>query len=139
MNSYKANEELIEILKKNNFIETSSEIDFRKGKKSFKLSKNAKKLIHFDYSNIVIFNGIHRKEDKVEINEREFKILILYFKLKSTDLKEITRDLPFNYSYSIERFDKLKEELEVLKKLNFRKPRIAKLERIIQIYNETKL
>jgi hypothetical protein len=139
MKTYKANDELIEILKKNNFIETSSEIDIRKGKKRFKLSKNAKKLIHFDYINMVIYNGIHGQESKLGMNEDELKILMLYFKLNSFDLKEITRDLPFKFNFAIKQFNNLKEELEDLKTRNVRKPRITKLERIIQTYNETKV
>jgi len=139
MKTYKANDELIEILKTNNFIETSSKIDIKKGKKSFKLSKRAKKLIHFDYTNIVIYNGIHGQEEKLEINESELKILILYFKLNSTDLKEITKDLPFKFNFAIEHFNYLKEEVEDWKRLKIRKRRITKLERIIKIYNQTKL
>ncbi len=139
MKIYKANEELIEILKNNGFIETSSEIDIQKGKKSFKLSKNATKQIHFNYIKIVIYDGIHGLEDSLSINENEFKILMLYFKLNSTDLKEITRDLSFKYSSALERFNYLKEEVEDLKRFNFRKSRITKLERIIDIYNQTKL
>ncbi len=139
MKTYKADEELIKILKKNNFIETSSDIDIQKGKKRFKLSKRSKKLIHFDYINLVIYNGIHGQDEKLEMNENELKILMLYFKLNSADLKDITRDLPFKFDSAIKRFNNLKKELEDLKRLNFRKSRIVKLERIIQIYNETKL
>ena len=139
MKNFKANEELIEILTKNGFIETSSEVDIKKGKKRFKLSKRAKKTLYFDYINIVIHDGIHGQEDKLRLNESELKILILYFKLNSYDLKEITKDLPFRYKFSIDVFEYLKDELSDLKRLNHRKPRIAKLERIIEIYNQVKL
>ena len=139
MKNYKANEELIEILKKNGFIETSSEIEIKKGKKRFKLSKRAKKTIYFDYINIVIYDGKQGQEDKLSLSESELKILILYFKLNSSDLKEITKDLPFRYKFSIDVFEYLKEELSDLKRLNYRKPRIVKLERIIETYNQVKL
>ena len=139
MKKYKANEDLIEILKKNDFIETSSEIDIKKGKKTFKLSKYAKKTIHFDYINIVIYDGIHGQENRHSINESELKILMLYFKLNATDLKEITKDLPFRYKFAIDVFEYLKEELSDLKRLNLRKPRIGKLERIIELHNQVKL
>lgn len=139
MKIYKANEELIEILKKNGFIETSSEIDILKGKKEFKLSKSSRKRIYFDRIKIEIFDGIHGSENTFGINENEFRILMLYFKLSSTDLKEILRNRKFSYSFGIQNFNYLKKELQDLKRLNFKKHRIPKLERIIEMYNQPKI
>lgn len=136
MKTYKANDQLIEILKKNDFIETSSEKDILKGKKKFKLSKTSKKSIFFDYINITIWDGVIGQESFYNINENELRIVILYFKLKSADLLELTRGLQFNIKKSIERLNELKEEIEDYKKFGKRKVRIEKLERIIRIYNE---
>ncbi|MEM7109539.1 MAG: hypothetical protein AAF519_15035 [Bacteroidota bacterium] len=54
MRTFEANDELDEILTTNGFIDTTSERDKKKGKKSFKLSKNFRKEIYFDYINIKI-------------------------------------------------------------------------------------
>jgi hypothetical protein len=136
MKTYEANDQLIEILKKNDFIETSSEKDILKGKKKFKLSKTSRKSIFFDYINITIWEGAIGQESFYNLNENELRVVILYFKLKSADLLELTRGLQFNIKKSIERLNELKEEIEDWKELGQRKARIGKLERIIRIYNE---
>ena len=139
MKIYEANDELIEILKKNDFIETSSERDITKGKKSFKLSKKSRKSIFFDYINIIIWEGLIGQESFYNLEENELRIVILYFKLKSTDLLELTRGLQFNIKKSIERLNELKDEIEDCKELGKRKARIGKLERIIRIYNQVSI
>jgi len=77
MAPYQANDELVEILKKQGFIETSSERDKLKGKKCFKLSKNAQKEIYFDYENIEVNRSIHGQDHKYKLTELELKALIL--------------------------------------------------------------
>lgn len=139
MKTFEANEELSKILIKNNFVELSSEIDIKKGKKQFGLSKFSKKKIYFDFINIAVYDGSHGQDEKYKLNENDLKILILYFKLKPSDLKELTRGLTFEFGKAIERFNELKEELVDLKRLSPKKPRIGKLERIIKTYNEIKL
>lgn len=141
MKTYEANEELIEILKKNNFIEISS--GENKGKKSFKLTERDKKVICFDYINIRIFYQSAGQEHRMSMNESELKMLLLYFKLSAPDWKELNGDLTFNFNSSTRRFKNLKEELEDLKEdLKSSKVlnrRIAKLERILEVHNQLSL
>jgi hypothetical protein len=78
MKKYEANNELEQILLKQGFIDASSKRDKVKGKKCFKLSKQSRKEIYFDYINIRILDSIHGQDSRIEMTEEELKLLMLY-------------------------------------------------------------
>lgn len=139
MKHYNANDELIEILKKHSFVETSDKQDVIKGKKRFKLSKSSRKEIEFDYLTIRVLNGFHGQDEKPNLSEEELKLLLLYFKLKATDLDEIISNGNFNFKKACETFIHIKYELEKLIEFDTHKWRREKLKRILDTYNSIEL
>lgn len=139
MKKYKADQELEKILIALGFVETTSERNKKKGKKSFKLSQNAKKEIHFDYINIQVFNSFHEEDSRIEMTELELKSLLLYFKLKSTDFKEIDRNGCFDFNKTEQGINSIKTELKNLIEFDVHKARQNKLNRIIETYTEIRL
>lgn len=131
---YEANNELADVLKKHGFIETTSERDKLKGKKSFKLSKNARKEIYFDYINIKIENSIYVMDSTTQLTEKELKSVLLYFKLKTEDFKELSTNGTFSFTQVEERLARLYRELEDLKEFNVQKLRQNKISRILNTF-----
>lgn len=131
---YQANSELEKILIKHGFIETTSKSDLFKGKKSFKLSRNSRKEIYFDYINIRIENSFHVMDCKTRLNENELKLVLLYFKLNTEDFKELSTNGYFNFTIVEVKIERLYKELEDLRKFNVQKLRQKKVSRILDTY-----
>lgn len=114
---YKANEELAAILLKNGFIDTTSEgeRDKNKGKREFRLNKNSRKKIYLDYINIRIENSFHVCDNKINLSENDLKLVFLYFKLSTSNLKDVFDDNKFGFKNSFERLESLRKELSNLK------------------------
>ena len=139
MKVYKADDELANVLLNQGFIETTSKENKIKGRKSFKTSKNARKEIYFNYIHIQIEDSTHLMDDCYEMNEHELKLLLLYFRLKSEDRKEVANSDVFKFKKIDERLSSIKKELEDLKNFDLHHVRQKKLERIIETYNSIKL
>lgn len=139
MKTYIANDELFSILKQNGFIETTPEADRKKGKKIFKLAVNSKRSIYFDYNTMKILNSSYCYDGESKITEPELKSLLLYFKLNTTDLKEICQDKKFSISKITERVESLYKELDVIQKMNRIDRRQRKITKILDLYVNTKL
>jgi hypothetical protein len=129
-----ANEQLFRILIKNGFIETTSKRDKLKGKKSFKLTKHARREIYFDYFNIKIFDSIHVLEKKLYLSDQDLQNLIFYFKLNSADKRELIPSGYFN-------FDEIQKSIEIIENEKMRSrefgmkiSRKIKLKRILEVY-----
>lgn len=135
MKCYKANDELIEILKKQNFIETSDKRDIIKGKKRFKLSKSSRKQVEFDYVTIRFLNGCHGQDEKLNLSEEELKLLLFYFKLKSNDIDEVFFEGNFKFKNACKKLNDIKTELKKLIEFDLYKLRRKKLIRILETYN----
>lgn len=133
---YEANEELAAILLKNGFIDTTSERDKKKGKIEFRLNKNARKKIYFDYINIRIENRFHVCDNKINLSEDDVKLVFLYFKLGISDLKDLFDDNKFGFKSGFERLESLRKELSNLKEFNVQKRRQNKIERILNFYTD---
>jgi len=131
---YQANEELITILEKHGFIETTAKSERIRGKKCFKLSKSARKEIYFDYINIKIEDSFRLMESRTQLNSKELKSLLLYFKLKKAEFKELVPEGGFNFKKTEESLTSLAEELEKLKNLEINNPRQVRINRILDIY-----
>lgn len=136
MKVFKANVELQKILLDKGFIETTSEKNKLKGKKSFKTSKNARKEVYFDYINILILPS---GDFRVEMTEEELKYVILYFNLNSTDFKELVSNGKFNFNEVHKGLHLIKNELDLLNELDRRKSRQKKLNRILETYKNIQL
>lgn len=135
MKIYEANDELSEVLLNHGFIETTSKRDKLKGKKSFKTSKNARKEINFNYIHIQIEDSCHLMDDCYKMTEKELTLLLLYFKLSSSDRKELTCSGNFKFKSIDERFASINSEINELKRFKLNLSRQNKLERIIDTYN----
>lgn len=138
MKTYKANQELENILLSQGFLEVTYDRDKFKGKKSFKLSQKSRKEIYFDYINIRIISRTHISESSLEIDEEGLKLLLMYFKMPDNDSKELFRCNTFKFNDAKERIKFLKEEFGRLKEYNFRKPRQEKIKRILEYYDNLK-
>lgn len=137
MKEFIVGNELIGILQKQGFIETTSEHDkIKKVKKSFKLSKQSQKEIAFNGQKIVV--NLNLKKDKEEsifkLTETELKILLLRFKLNSKDSKEFDSLEIFNFDGTSEKILVLKTLLENLMKNDSRISMQNKIKRIMDTY-----
>jgi hypothetical protein len=133
MELYEADNGLVNTLKKEGFIETTSIIDKGKGKRSFKLSKNARKTFEIDGGTIRILTS--RAIISVPMFEKyELKSVLIFFKLNSTDLKEFGSFRIINFEKIEEKIQYLKSELESCIKFGIQKPRQNKIKRILDCY-----
>jgi hypothetical protein len=139
MKIYEANDELATILLNHGFIETTSQRDRLKGKKSFKTSPNSRKEIYFNYIHIQIEDSCHLMDDCYKMTEKELKLLLLYFRLTTPDRKEITDLGVFKFKRIDERFTLIVDELKDLKESKIHPSRQKRLEHIIEIYNSIKI
>jgi len=134
MKTYKADDELERLLLNLGFIETTSKRNQLKKKKSFKLSKHARKEIYFDYINIVVINGMYIEDQKISLTEKELKCLLLFFFLKQSDYSEINKERSFTFNNISERIDSIYKMLDNLKKANSKNKKIGQWNRIIDTY-----
>lgn len=139
MKTYIANDELCLILKQNDFIETTPEVYRKKGKKIFKLAKNSKRSICFDYDDIKILNSPYLYDIGSKITEPELKSLLLYFKLNTIELKEIDQHKGFSVTKIIKRVGSLYEELDITQKMNISGQRQRKIAKILDLHVNIKL
>ncbi len=138
MKIYQANNELAVVLNNQDFIETTNEEEKMRGKRSFRLSKHARKKIHFDHINIVIHNGII-SGDKIKITERELKLMLLYFKLAPADFNEVFYSKKFGYEDTEKRLNSLERDLKYLEEFKIHKPRQNKIKRILKVHSDMAL
>jgi hypothetical protein len=128
---YASDENLIEVLKNNGFIETTSPENKIKGKKSFKLTKQSRKEVYFNYDNIDVIVG-NRIKSTLRLSKDDLRIILLYFKLPPNDLKELG---PFDFSSINQKLASLQKELKALREYKLNKPRQNKIVRILNIYS----
>lgn len=141
MKVYQANEELERILLNQGFIETSSEIEKKKGKKRFNLSHNNKREIYFNYINIEIYDSSYRLDSRIKMTEKELRIVLLYFKLSTADFKEFSSTRNLSIEKMEERLASLYMESETLQKFGASKAgkRLDSILRILEIYESISL
>ncbi|MES2395493.1 MAG: hypothetical protein V4549_05800 [Bacteroidota bacterium] len=139
MKTYVANDELVEILQKQGFKETTSLEDKIRGKKEFRLSKHAPRKIFFNHVNIEIRGSRYVSDSRIGMTESEFKLMLLHFKLSAADGKEFGWPRNFDFSETQEKIDSLENELENLMRFNIFMPRQNKIKRILETYENIKL
>ena len=135
MKEFQANAELEEVLLKNGFNETSHESDRIKGKKRFKLTQRGRKEIYFDYVNIHIQSTHSRHDSRITLNEKELRLMLLFFKLGTKDIEEVIFDGCYKIDEAAARYQALQEELDFHTKYTMRRGRKKVIERIINTYN----
>ena len=135
MELFEANDKLVNVLQNQGFIETTDQENKIKGKRNFKLSKNARNDIYFDYINVrARFN--RQEQSKITLSEVDLKLILLCFKLSSSDVKEFDK---FNFKEIEEKLGSLKQELDSLIEFNLHKPRQNKIKRILETYKNIRL
>ena len=135
MKKYETNSELIEILTRNGFIETTTNFERRNSKKSFRIAKQSKKSIYFDNTILTIINSPHICDSRIKLTETELKSLLLYFKLKQTDINELFESKQFKFNIAENRILALKKELILLKDLGIINVRQKKIARIVETFD----
>lgn len=135
MKTFEANQELENVFISHGFVETTTDTDKRKGKKTFKLSKQSNKEIYFNYINVRVTIGTKFRDEKITLNEEDLKLILLLFKLKGNDLYEILGEGISNFEKVAERLVWIKKELKDLKGFNFRHSRQVKIQRILDCYD----
>lgn len=139
MRKFIADDQLIELFCKNGLIETTSEVDRKKTKKSFELNSNSKKRILFDYKYITVISDGYILASRIELNEVELKSLLFYMKLTKTDVNEIFGFCSFDFENVDNRITTLEKELNLLRTLSKNSKRQKKLSRILDTFVEIKL
>ena len=134
MKIFEANQKLAEILVGQGFQDTTTERDFRKGKRSFKLSKKSRKEINFDYLNIKIWKNANLQDESTRLTNSDLKLLILYFKLSSVDIRLIDRNGGFNFKKWEERIKRLEEDVAFYERIESFKLRKEKISRVLNTY-----
>ena len=134
MKVYKANNEFIEILLKNGFIETTRERKKDKNKRAFKVSPNGRKEISLEDGKIFVSQSKRLQDSKDSLTEKELKLLFLYFNLHPKDYALIDNEERFNFKRIEERLEAIMHEVNVLKKIKLRENLIVRFKRIIETY-----
>ncbi|TVZ08653.1 hypothetical protein JM80_1152 [Cellulophaga sp. RHA_52] len=135
MKKFKANKELASILFKQGFVDTTSQRDKIKGKQSFKMSVRARKSIYFDYDTIKIIKGYHITESTMSLTEEQLKIILLYFKLPTSDSNIFESTDGFKINYAIDKLKSLQKELLLLSDIESKSKKFKKKYRIADLYN----
>lgn len=136
MKVYQASEELEQVLLNQGFVETSSEIEKKKGKKRFKLNHYDKIEIYFNYINIEILDSYSILDSRIKMTEKELKVVLLYFKLSPADFKEFSSTRDLTIEKMEERLAFIYTQAKALQEFGTDKTRkrLNNISRILEIY-----
>ncbi len=73
------------------------------------------------------------------ISSNQLKLILLYFKLSATELKEFSESGILRFPEFEERLEQLYKELEDLKKFNMNNKRQSKINKIFAVYESIKI
>lgn len=135
MKNFKANKELADILFQQGFLDVTTPNDKVKGKQSFKMSVRKRKNIFFNYDTIKLSNGIHFTDNTKSLTVEELKIIILYFKLSTSDAKILESTDGFKINYAIDKLKLIEQELSLLSDIEIISKSFKKKSRIVDMYN----
>lgn len=137
---YQANSELEQIFLENGFIEVTDNRTKDKRKKIFKLTRNARKQIYFDYEYIKIYTSFHGEDSCSRMTHDELKGMLMFFILKGVYFKEVFfDDGHFKFKDTVIRLNELRNELKDLIQFDLRKNRQVKLEKILNTYDNLEI
>jgi len=136
MKVYQANEELEQILLNQGFIETSSEIEKKKGKKRFRLSHNDEREIYFHHINIETIDNGFVVDRRIQMTDKELKLVLLYFKLSHAEFKEFSSTRDLTIEKMEERLASIYMQSKALQEFGTSKTRtrLDNISRILEIY-----
>lgn len=133
MKIFKADSLLADVLFQHGFQDTTAKRDVRKGKRSFKLSKSSRKEINFDYINIKIWNA-NLQDETTRLTDSDLKLLLLYFKLSSADIRLINQNGSFDFKKWEERINRLEKDMTFYEGVESMKLKKEKIGRVLSIY-----
>ena len=139
MKTFKANEELKELLIRQGFENITSIRDKKKAKSTFKLEGKGKKEVYFNYINIQILDRHSEHDSRYTLTEMELKSLILFFRLNRADYRLIHPQNRFTFDLVQKRLKEIKDELRVLTEKDIRHRRRINLMRILRTFKNIKL
>lgn len=135
MKKYQAGKELEALLLSNGLMCTSNEEELSRGKKTFKVNNNSKKYVRFDHIHTMVCMHVQQLEDFINMDEDDFRAVILFLKLDSAHLEELGIVDSFNSEKVKSRMEILKTGLEKIKKEGGQSKRQAKLSAILYQWN----
>lgn len=139
MNIFKADENLARVLLNHGFVETTSEIEKKKGKRRFKLSRRSRIFVYFDYEDIKIMKSIKTMDSRYQMSDEELKTFFFYLELSPAYRKEFTSSGIFNFKKMAEGLSRITKETSELKEFGLKHSRQKKLEKIIGLYDSIEL
>jgi hypothetical protein len=131
---YNADNELVQLLLKNGFIETTNPTDQAKGKRSFKKSKTSRHKFYFNYQSMEIIKNNQVIDHFMSLNYNELKLMLLLFNLKPAEFNAFSEDPYITIKEAAKRLNAIKNEYNDLIELNIKLERQRKLKKIIDIY-----
>lgn len=136
MDTFRADSVLESIFLDHGFEETTSKRDRLKGKKSFKLSKVARKEVYFDYEHIRILESSVGHDACYHLTAFDLRSLLWFFKALPNDIKEVFPDGKFRFHTVKERLERIGSEWEALSRMGLHRPRRQKLNRILDSFDQ---
>ncbi|XHR97424.1 hypothetical protein ACFJIV_12660 [Mucilaginibacter sp. UC70_90] len=129
---YECDDELAVILQQHGLVETTSQIDKRKGKKEFRLGPAKSRLVlRFDYVNLEIFeNGSGCKFVTGKISAADLKMLLWYIGSNANDKNHIS-DGHFDLSRVRQNVQTMASLLGYSKEFNCRNAESKRFERLL--------
>ncbi|THV58166.1 hypothetical protein EZV76_12870 [Flagellimonas alvinocaridis] len=136
MDTFRADATLESVLLGHGFVETTSARDRLKGKKSFKLSRTARKEIYFDYEHIRILESSRGHDACYRLTAFDLRSLLWFFKAGSNDLREVFPTGRFRFDTVGARLERIRAEWEALARTGLHRPRRSKLQRILDSFDQ---
>ena len=137
MKVFKCDEELETVLFKTGFIDVTQDKDKKRGKKEFRLTRNSRNKILFDYFNFTFIEGIFISNEfkKSYVSAEELQVLLWY--LKNPLVK---REINRHYGqFSLRRVKDLyvsaQTELDFYLSNNIKSKKLKKLTQIVSSFN----
>ncbi len=132
MKTFKADDNLANILSSNGFMESATYDANNKKKRTFRVYKQHKKQICFEENNIILLDEYNVQDSRDELTEQELKVVLLYFNLRKSDLKTLCQ----TEFYRIGKVEKKIGLFEVEVQSKIRKSRKNRIERILKTFDE---
>ncbi|MGV9004987.1 hypothetical protein [Flavobacterium sp.] len=139
MYTYTANEELVALLKKNNFVESNTIGDIIKENRRFKVLGSAYRELLFDNNQMIIYDNEVVQLQTDSLTKEELRLLILFFNLKREEVEELKQGLPFEFSKALNRIHALSEEFCIAIVLSLKDPQSKCARLIMNAYNRITL
>lgn len=140
MKTFKADTELESVLARHGILDYTDQDYKARGKKKFKFSKSASKAVRFDHITIKVDQKGHPSADsKITLSEQDMLALLFFFKANSVDFSYAVPSNKFSFQGVAKAIETLRSRLEMYRELDSAKRELAKLERILRIYDDIEI